>query len=815
MVAEFKDEGKKKNMKVMKEILLSAVLMIIVCLAGTRTVRADVLASLERLDDEYNYKYTVTGLEPESSYTISIDNCGYTETKQSDNSGNVSFSFTADDIWDIYKECESVQPKDVNVSLKDVSGTSKTDTVNVKICSVKLGAGLTASLDKVPYLYAGQPMPIEDGIEITAEAPYYIDEVIDEVDNTLVEEISYTYGDGGFPIPDSGEINITSAKVKAEITVVDTTEAVPDVEIEWDPAQLYPYAEVNATGTTKNAFAYPKYDPGLALYLLGKGSTTLQAKVGNELDGSDAEAVETKTNGQSKLNFDVSFTVEVSGDSSLDTSETGDYDLTILDKDKSNVTSDFIALRDFSGLINWAVDKTSVATIAKAETDPSQAVLTPKSGGEVNVTAAVLGKNSNKFEVSIDEVVTDIKISGDQQIMAGDTNGHTYKAEVIGAKNQNVTWSVGATDPATINSKTGVLKLSSSATAGDPITVTATAYEGTSKNYEVEVVDCVTLDYLIYLTAQDDLIKITKSVKDSNEYKLDLSWGKGVSGEPKNASVKEIEYEVEDTSILYMSSKMVFIPKKTGITTIAPVTIKYKKTGYDEPGTPTIDVEVVDDWMAKSIESSSSSSTSGSSAVYRLKLTNDEVYTSGDSLTENIKDIAGYRIDVIYGGNVIGGKTFTHSSMDGSGYQDITRDELNEVLKDVSGNLSGDSPSVKFRISPYGKTLKEGTNGYVTKAARETDSRTVYKSGNTYYIDKDSSSSSSSMKSSSGQGSGSGSDYDKVPKTGEGNTRLLIIMIAVISATIAGSILLSNLPVRSKSGADESVDDKDVLHKKD
>ena len=46
---------------------------------------------------------------------------------------------------------------------------------------------------------------------------------------------------------------------------------------------------------------------------------------------------------------------------------------------------------------------------------------------------------------------------------------------------------------------------------------------------------------------------------------------------------------------------------------------------------------------------------------------------------------------------------------------------------------------------------------------------------------------------------GSKNGLDKVPKTGEGNARMLIIMIAMISATIAGAILLSYMPARANA----------------
>lgn len=466
--------------------------------------------------------------------------------------------------------------------------------------------------------------------------------------------------------------------------------------------------------------------------------------------------------------------------------------------------------------IAWSVSNSNVVDY-DLNAD-STITLIAKKEGYTNLTAKVGTKSTTvRIDVVEDEDVETVEIvSGPVEVVAGKTG--TYKAKVTlsngKASKYGVAWSV---DDPTVATITSTDKLTGKLTAKKEgyVTVRATAI-GDPTMYDeidVEIVDKIEVGTLIYKAADgSDTITFTKPY-ESGKYKLDLSWGKGVTSDHPDASVKSISYTtVPAKTDVGSFSGSVFTPKKAGTIEVIP-TVTYTDGEKEECDSFFITVED-DDWTTKLSTGGSSNSSSVSSDYYiGFKLENDEVYSSYDPKYD-LKELTGYRVEVLKDGKVLAGKTVTPSSFSVGETYKISKDTLEDLLEDASGDLSGDSTTVTFRVSPYGTNLDDG-KAYATSAARTLE-RTVYKNGSTYYLTKSSSSSSSSsMKSSSAQGSGSGSDYDKVPKTGEGNTRLLIIMIAVISATIAGSILLSNLPVRSKSGADESVDDKDVFHKKD
>lgn len=276
--------------------------------------------------------------------------------------------------------------------------------------------------------------------------------------------------------------------------------------------------------------------------------------------------------------------------------------------------------------------------------------------------------------------------------------------------------------------------------------------------------------------------------------------------EEASGSVKSITYDYADTTSTNYgtlnSAKTALTGKAAGKVRLRNATVTYTDGTPKKFEGPFDEITVISNNFVNE--------TGDSSDEIKFEIQEGGLYT-GTNEAENLSEIKGYQVDVIYDGKVV----YTTSSSKKSGEVTLNKEALNKILSSASSKLSGDSPDVTFKVSPYG-TGEDGSTKAVNSAAAISLTKKAYKNGNTYSLDQtSSSSSSSSMKSSSGQGSGSGSDYDKVPKTGEGNTRLLIIMIAVISATIAGSILLSNLPVRSKSGADESVDDKDVFHKKD
>ncbi|MBR6451758.1 MAG: hypothetical protein IKS87_03560, partial [Lachnospiraceae bacterium] len=214
----------------------------------------------------------------------------------------------------------------------------------------------------------------------------------------------------------------------------------------------------------------------------------------------------------------------------------------------------------------------------------------------------------------------------------------------------------------------------------------------------------------------------------------------------------------------------------------------------------------------------------------------------------------------------------TYSVSDTSKTLSLSSDELEKLVEESGSSLSGDSPKVRLRIKPGGTSQTSSSTVYNNNdnVATTTDEITVYRvsvaeknhikgaylyglpgrevkitataesgykfvswdddssaaatrtvtistdtSKNSYTATASTTGSSTPKNSSTGGSGNAGANLDKVPKTGEGNTRLLILMVAIISASVAASILLSTLPAKKKIGKEEGVDDKDIFHKKD
>lgn len=470
--------------------------------------------------------------------------------------------------------------------------------------------------------------------------------------------------------------------------------------------------------------------------------------------------------------------------------------------------------------INWFISNSAVTSYELE--DDGTVTLTGLKLGYTNLTATVGGVSQTvRIDVVDDEDVTDVTItSAPDEVVVGKTG--TLKATVTlssGKDAYGVAWSVDDPTKAKIES-TGKDKLTGTLTGKSEglVTVRATSVADPSVFDEcnVYIVGRIETNDLIYKSEDGGTIKLTK-LSGNTGYTLDLNWGKGVTGDPTTASVKSVTYTLSagDTKAVSLKEKGKVTPLKSGETVTIQPTVTYTDE-YEDSTFDTVDVKIIDDWATDVKEYNSSSSSSTSSDYYiGFKFNNDEVYTGYDT-GKNLTDITGYRVEVLRDGNVVAGKTFTKSMSVGSTYK-VEKSDLNDLLAEASGDLSGDSPTIKFRISPYG-TNQKGNSAYNTDAGK-TIERTVYKDGNRYYLDKNGNSSSSSSKGSSslinGGSGNAGANLDKVPKTGEGNTRLLILMVAIISATVAGSILLSTLPAKKKSGVDEGVDDKDIFHKKD
>ncbi|MCR5340623.1 MAG: hypothetical protein K6E60_04675 [Saccharofermentans sp.] len=406
---------------------------------------------------------------------------------------------------------------------------------------------------------------------------------------------------------------------------------------------------------------------------------------------------------------------------------------------------------------------------------------------------ANVGTQNFTFTEAINHVTV---TSGDSSVVKGGSS--TYKAEVYLSPDdtrkagvQDVTWSVlnedgTATTYASITSA-GVLTANAS---GHTVKVRATSTVDTNK-YGDKLVTLTQAETVENITLPNNGEVTRKGTMDLSLAKLTLTPTSAAS------SVKSITYSIADDNYGSFNGTTFTAKTKTGSVSIT-ATIKYVDTEKADTNiTKTVTVlpkvVITDDY-------SSSSKT--------IKFTLPETVYTENSDKYNLPNVTKYQVEVLNedGDKVLNSKTYTTSSP--TSEKTLSTSDLESLIRDASSNLSGDSPKVKIRISPGGDSQTTGNTVYNTKdiVAATTDAFTVYKVGSYYSLSKDGSNSSSSSKGSSTQASASGAGsgnaggkLDKVPKTGEGNARMLIIMIAMISATIAGAILLSYMPARANA----------------
>ncbi|MBP5383391.1 MAG: hypothetical protein J6Y57_00285 [Lachnospiraceae bacterium] len=330
--------------------------------------------------------------------------------------------------------------------------------------------------------------------------------------------------------------------------------------------------------------------------------------------------------------------------------------------------------------------------------------------------------------------------------------------------------------------------------------LTANANEGTASvkvAYYIGEVE-TTFDVSVETIPVEALLQDQDKITVGNT--LDLQAGKGaIVTDPESAAsgIKNITYEITNASKAGTLTKA-----KTGLTgktaSETPVELQaivhYVDTTQPVYSQDDINVYVVEDWADITSSDSSDSIT--------FKWTNDEVYT-GNNKDENLEEIVGYRVAILKGDEEVWRSSSTTKMPSSKKVGDsitIEKSTLNDYLKSASDKLSGDSTDIKFAIIPYGKNMKEKSNQPNVTAKKTTGTKTVYKNNGTYSLDKTNNSGTANSSKTTGTGANGGNGLDKVPKTGEGNTRLLIIMTAVIFATIAGSILLSYMPAKSAHG---------------
>ncbi|MBO4901436.1 MAG: Ig-like domain-containing protein [Lachnospiraceae bacterium] len=495
-----------------------------------------------------------------------------------------------------------------------------------------------------------------------------------------------------------------------------------------------------------------------------------------------------------------SITLTINGPSSMEMGESADYQLVV---DPASV--------GFPS-VDWKVKGVTSAVTGLAD---GKAVLTAgDKPGTVVLSATMAGKTATKSVTilngssgaNIDYI--DIDDGYFDEVAVGKTA--TYSATIYltnGKTTKNyIDWSVSDTSVATIDAKG---KLTAKKEGEVVVTATAALKPSKTDSVTVTIKDKIDLIDIDYPSANGGTITISKG------YALDLNWDKGAVGDPRNASVSKIEYTVESgnkNDFTVSGGKVTAKAADKKIDLVPTVTFTDKSTS--DPGDYSgVTIESIADW-ATAADPGGSNSSSSTSSDYTLGFyyNNDEVYT-GFNTKENLTSITKYRIEIRdeNGKTVVTSDTYDlptpNESNSSSNKKNISKDTLNSLLKKATG-LSGDSPKVSFYVVPYGQNQEDGSNATNSTAGKLLATRTVYKSGDGYQLDKSSSSSSSSS-SSMKNPSGAGSDLDKVPKTGEGNMRFLIIMIAIISACIAASILLSYLPAKNGGKAGDDTNKKE------
>lgn len=785
-------------MKTIQKILLGALLIGIGCLASVKMVKAD-----GALTYDYSTGLTINITEPASAgklLTVYDDGDNPLFNKTLDSEGTATATIAPDQVLAQF----SPATQTTYTLTAKIEGTAK-GSVDVP---VYVGTASVDDATKVTLISPTTPVrSLNPNTTFTVaakavQAPNYVKKVGGtEVNVTDYSGSTFKVEDGNVAI-ESGD------DAAATITLNQTTSSPITATISWNPETIsYPYAYLNledTTGTgiehsiTMGSFVSPFTSAQITFTGHGTAKLTMKAS----MTSGEASAVEcgTKTFGFAETIRKVAIT---SGKGTIIKNANEPYEAKVyLDDAGSVLASDQDVIWSVTPATATVTPTTATHEgVTLKATSTGTYTLIAKSASNLTVldqkTITVEDPTEHVLSVTIDPSCPNeiaIKSSGTYKATVTLTDGSPSK--------YGVNWSVDNTALATITTK-GVLTAKN--TAGVvKVKATSVSDPAVFDEYTVTIVTKVALTDLNYKSAEGGTIKLTKKYDSSSDFSLDLGWNKGVTGTPANASVSSITYAVTsgDTSTVSISGSTISAKTAEKTVTVTP-TIKYTDNSVDPNNYP-VDIQVIKDWTTKLTEGGSSNSSSTSSDYYiGFTLDNNEVYT-GVEPSKNLKSITGYRVDVMYDGDSKEGRTFEKSMSVGSNYK-VEKSDLNDLLKDASDKLSGDSPKVTFRISPYG-TNQAGNKVYVTEAAK-TIERTVYKDNGRYYLDKNgSNSNSSSLNSSSSKASGSGAGsgnagagLDKVPKTGEGNARMLIIMIAMISATIAGAILLSYMPARANA----------------
>lgn len=552
---------------------------------------------------------------------------------------------------------------------------------------------------------------------------------------------------------------------------------------------------------------------------------------------------------------------EIYGESSIVLGESEDYLYTLSPTAAEGTETKWTLSTGATTYVTYTFDKsTGILTLKGKKLTPSASPITLKLYSVIGGTETFL-KSLQISVVNEPEIIDEIEISGPSELAVGDSATYTGIAKCNGkpASNSKVTWEVDNETIASITSA-GKLTIKNTASAGEVITITATSVADptVSETFDVDVVD---------------IALIMKVMDITQGYSLNLALGGNISTSPSSASstIKSITWVSDAESVLKPATDNKSAKGMAEGSANLTATIEFKDgtTGTAGPyeidvyPTATIDSYATDEAITVTMPDKAISSYNGSGTTSNIdnvdacviSICNTDgkiLYTDSNNLvklnTDGTVTISESRLNESIArasANISSSKDQTSLKFlispanKSSGKYNINAGALSEsktayrVLvhgKPISeSGSSSTSASDVVTKSFYGfvdnniPITIDDTDKYVfdhwkdnTSANRERSVKISSTTSNNEYIAYMKLKSSSSSSSSSGSGSGSNtsnkatnSNLDKVPKTGETMTIYWLVIIAVISGSIAASILYQNYAPKVKSwrGGDEGSGD--------
>lgn len=755
-------------MKTIQKILLGIVLVGIGCLAGTKVVKAETV--------EFNYtdgsdlEYSITGGTSGASYTIMAD--GVTTPLASGNLNDsgatqAGTKVNSGDLLDALNDIDRTTKYTVYAKIGDTRIDTPTQDVTVYLLKLDFDPNkLTCSL-KTSTLTPALTDTTYDVTFTVNDYPYYIS--------------SYTEKD---PLTDGAG---TTTSVDGKITLTKSLSASKSYSIETDSQTATVTGFDDIDNTQKRA------------------DITWKASVGQ---GSDyyyyylANVTETLI---PEVEFDVPKATALPKTAIIKNTKTGSG----------------------KGTLSVYISKTQLSEPVTAE----------------KIAGCHLLTTSDPNSPYIFQTIRAVGISGSDEIVKGYPYPYTATAYLDTAMTVPA---IG--DPVFTWTKSGAASTINPATPSkDPINLTANATTGTVSLQAATAGVSSAVKSITILDNTGISIVFPNAGRITKGFSLDCSKEKlSFIPDAVKSAVTKVELKESNSSIGTFDANGKFQALSVGTTGYtAKIHLGGSIVNISSSGGLTVlpKAEIENDY-----------SKSSKKLEFKLPVA---VFTN-NSDEYNIPDVNKYQIAVFDkdGNELIDAVEFSGTP---NKTLELSASELKEKIVDKlneKGKLSGDSKKITLRIRPGGKsqtqTSKTVYNNndnvvatteltvYRVSVAEKNNIKSSYEYGlagqevkitaapksgykfvsweddssagqtrtvtiqedtskNTYTATANVAGASTPKDSGSAASGNAGGKLDKVPKTGEGNARMLIIMIAMISATIAGAILLSYMPARANA----------------